>query len=99
MVKSVALPTGGWPIESLMAAGCRVQHFTLASGKYVMKLALIETRQTLESIDEALPFDVVDGEVISSHSTPPGPRRCHEPRPVGLLRTHRSDACCVRGRG
>jgi len=49
-------------IEGPAVIECRVQNFPLAPGEYVIKLALMETRQTLESIDESLVFHVVDGE-------------------------------------
>ena len=50
------------PIEGPTAVECRIPNFPLAPGEYVIKLALMETRQTLESIDESLVFYVVDGE-------------------------------------
>jgi lipopolysaccharide transport system ATP-binding protein len=49
-------------IEGQTVIECRIQNFPLAPGEYVLKLALMETRQALESIDETLVFHVVDAE-------------------------------------
>jgi lipopolysaccharide transport system ATP-binding protein len=40
---------------------CRIPNFPLGPGQYVVRLALLETRQRLEVVDGALLFHVVDG--------------------------------------
>ena len=49
-------------IDGPTAVYCRIPAFPLAPGEYVIKLSLMETRQGLEALDEALLFHVVDGE-------------------------------------